>query len=302
MRILITGGTGFVGSNLVIELMKQGHEILITGSDAEQRIPNFKGKYLQPSFLGLDWKSISKIDVLFHQAAINDTTNLDKREMFLANVESSKKLFKEAVKNGCKRIIYASSTAAYGDAPAPYKEDGPMMPMNPYGESKKKLDQFAIKFAKENLKIIIVGLRYCNIYGPRENHKGPRASIIYQLAQQMKVKDPDIIFRDGESRRDHVYVKDVVRANILAMKAKESCIVNCGTGKSTSYNEIVAVLNSVLGTKRKIKYRDNPYKDRFQTFTQCDMSLAKEKIGFVPDYDIKKGITDYYKSGYLILE
>ncbi|MEK7115072.1 MAG: NAD-dependent epimerase/dehydratase family protein [Patescibacteria group bacterium] len=300
MRILVTGGTGFVGSNLVLQLMKDGHDVLITGSDAEQKIPNFKGKYLQPGFLGLDWKSIGKIDVLFHQAAINDTTNLDKREMFLANVESSKKLFKEVVKNGCKRIIYASSTAAYGDALAPYKEDGPMTPINPYGESKKALDQFATKFAKENPKVIIVGLRYCNIYGPRENHKGPRASIIYQLAQQMTKKDPDIIFWNGEARRDHIYVKDVVRANILAMKAKESCIVNCGTGKSTSYNEIVAVLNFVLETKRKIKYRDNPYADRFQTFTQCDMSLAKEKIGFAPKWDIKKGILDYYKSGFLV--
>ena len=299
MRILVTGGTGFVGSNLVIQLMKDGHDVLITGSDAEQRIPNFKGKYLQPSFLGLDWRSIGKIDVLFHQAAINDTTNLDRREMMLANLESSKKLFKQAVKNGCQRIVYASSTAAYGDAPAPYKENGPMHPLNPYGESKKKLDEFVIKFAKANPKVIIVGLRYCNVYGPRENHKGPRASIIYQLAQQMKEKDPDIIFWDGEARRDHIYVKDVVKANILAMSAKESCIVNCGTGKSTSYNQIVEVLNFVLGTKRKIKYRDNPYAKQFQTFTQCDMSLAKEKISFVPSYDIKKGIADYYKSGHL---
>ena len=301
MRILVTGGTGFIGSNIVLQLMKDGHDVLITGSDAEQKIPDFKGKYLQPSFLGLDWKSIGKIDVLFHEAAINDTTNLDRREMMLANLESSKKLFKEVVKNGCRRIVYASSTAAYGNAPVPYKEDGPMTPMNPYGESKKKLDEFVVKFAKANPKVVIVGLRYCNVYGPRENHKGPRASIIYQLAQQMKEKDPDIIFRDGEARRDHIYVKDVVKANILAMKAKESCIVNCGTGKSTSYNQIVEVLNSVLGTKRKIKYRDNPYIKQFQTFTQCDMSLAKEKIGFIPSYDIKKGISDYYKSKFLIV-
>ncbi len=301
MRILVTGGTGFVGSNLVIQLMKDGHDVLITGSDAEQKIPNFKGKYLQPNFLGLDWKSIGKIDVLFHQAAINDTTNLDRREMTLANLESSKKLFQYAINNGCQHIVYASSTAAYGDAPAPYKEDGPMTPMNPYGESKKMLDEFAVKFAKKNPSVVIVGLRYCNIYGPRENHKGPRASIIYQLAKQMIEKDPDIIFKHGEGRRDYVYVKDVVRANILAMNAKESCIVNCGTGKATSFNELVEILNSVLGTKRKPKYRNNPYAKQFQTFTQCDMSLAKEKIGFVSSYDIKKGIADYYKSGLLAI-
>ena len=131
MRILVTGGTGFIGSNIVKELMKQGHDLVITGTDAEQKIPGFKGKYIQPSFLGIDYDAIGTVDICFHEAAINDTTNMDEKEMFRANVESTKFLFEHLANHGCKRIVYASSTAGYGDAPAPYKEDSPINPLNP---------------------------------------------------------------------------------------------------------------------------------------------------------------------------
>ncbi|MFH1282365.1 MAG: NAD-dependent epimerase/dehydratase family protein, partial [bacterium] len=224
MRCVITGGTGFIGSNLALHLIEQGDEIIITGHDAEQKLPPFKGRYLQPTFLGFDWDSVGKVDALFHQAAINDTTNMDRDQMLKANFESSKQLFEKMVDMGCRRIVYASSTAVYGDLPAPYKEHVPLKPLNPYAESKKALDEFAMNFAKEHPDVIIVGLRYCNVYGPREDHKGKRASMIYQLAQQMINGNPRI-FKYGEQKRDYIYVKDVVTANMLAAKAKESCIV-----------------------------------------------------------------------------
>lgn len=298
MRILVTGGTGFVGSNLVYHLVEQGHDVVATGHDAEQKLPK-EVKVLQPSFVGLDWDSLGKIDVVFHQAAINDTTLLDEREMFRANFESSKELFKQVVEKGCKRIVYASSTAAYGDAPPPYKEDMPMNPLNPYGKSKKLLDEFAMQFAKEHPDTVIVGLRYCNIYGPRDSHKGSRACMIPQFAKQMLKGNPKL-FKFGEQKRDYIYVKDVVKANMLASQAKESCIVNCGSGKATTFNDLIKILNNVLGLNRTPEYIDNPYADKYQSYTECDMSLAKEKIGFVPEFDIEKGIKDYFESGFLI--
>ena len=96
------------------------------------------------------------------------------------------------------------------------------------------------------------------------------------------------------------YVKDVVTANILASKAKESCIVNCGSGKAISFNQIVEQLNFVLGLNRKPEYIDNPFEGAYQNYTECDMSLAKEKLGFVPEYTFEKGLMDYYHSGFLI--
>ena len=121
MRILVTGGTGFIGSNIVKELLKQGHDIVITGTDAEIKLPDFKGIYLQPSFLGLDYEAIGHVDALLHQAAINDTTNENEKEVFRANLESSQAIINHVVKNGCKKVVYASSTAIYGNVPAPHQ-------------------------------------------------------------------------------------------------------------------------------------------------------------------------------------
>ncbi|MDP6294117.1 MAG: NAD-dependent epimerase/dehydratase family protein [Candidatus Woesearchaeota archaeon] len=297
MRVLVTGGTGFIGSNLVQELIKQGHEVLITGHDAEQTIPDFSGTILQPSLVGIDFERLGQIDVCFHQAAINDTTLMDRDEMFRANVTSSIQLFKKLIENGCKRIVYASSTAAYGDAAVPFKEDGEMRPMNPYGESKKRLEEEAMILAAQNPGVVFVGLRYCNIYGPGENHKGPRASMIYQLAQQMKENNPKL-FKMGEQKREWVYVKDVVKANLLASKARRNSIVNVATGTATTFNKIVEVLNNAMGTSRTIEYIDNPH-EAYQNHTECDMSHAKDMIGFEADYDVEAGIKDYFESGKL---
>ncbi len=298
MRVLVTGGTGFIGSNLVMRLLRDGHEVLITGHDAEQQIPGFRGKYLQPSFLGIDWEAIGKVDRLFHQAAINNTTLLDEREMLRANVESAQELFCRLAEKGCRRIVYASSTAVYGDAPAPYREDGPLHPLNPYALSKKLMEDFAAQFAREHPDVIVVGLRYCNVYGPRENHKGKRASMIFQLAQQMQKGNPRL-FRHGEQKRDYLYVDDAVRANLMAAEARQSCVVNCGSGTAVSFNELVERLNRLLDVRREPEYIENPYADRYQSHTECDMALAKQQLGFVPEFDLQRGLEAYRRSGFL---
>ncbi len=299
MRILVTGGTGFIGSNIAIELMRLGHEVLITGHDAEQELPDFRGKYLQPSFLGLDWGGIGRLDAIFHEAAINDTTLLDEREMTRANVDSSLVLFDYAIRNGCKKIVYASSTAVYGGTPAPYVENRGLEPLNAYGRSKKLLDEKTMEFAKAHQESTVVGLRYCNVYGPREAHKGARASMIYQLARQIMKGNPRI-FKYGEQKRDYIYIKDAVRANLLALQARRSCVLNCGSGKATSFNDLIKILNSVLGTDRRPEYFDNPYIGKYQDYTECDMTLAKKEIGFVSEYNAEKGIKAYYESGFLV--
>lgn len=299
MRCLVTGGTGLVGSNLALQLVDDGHEVIITGHEAEQQLPEFKGKCLNPGFLGIDWDAIGEVDVLYHQAALNNTRNFDHAEMMLANYESSKALFDYVIQRGCKRIVYATSTAVYGRHPAPYVESGPYDLSTPYAESKKAMEEYATALAQGNPELTIVGLRYCNIYGPRESHKGVRATMIYQMAQQMLKGNPRL-FKYGEQTRAYAYVKDVVRANLLAADAEESCILNCGYDGVTSFNRLVEILNDVMGLNREPEYFDNPFEGNYQDNTQCDMSLAKEKIGYVPEFDVEAGIRDYYESGWLV--
>lgn len=298
MRILVTGGTGFIGSNIVEALVERGSEVLITGHDAERKPAGFTGKLLQPTFLGLDWEAIGKLDAVIHEAAINETQSKDEREMMRANVESPLALFEYAVKNGAKHIVYASSTAVYGDGSTPYREDQELRPLTPYARSKMRLEEEAAKFGKAHPDVRIVGLRYCNVFGPGEAHKGKRASMIHQLAQQMKVGNPRI-FKMGEQKRDYIYVNDVVRANLLALEAKENCVVNCAGGGATSFNEVIELLNETMGLKREPEYTDNPIVSTFQSHTECDMSLAKEKLGFVPKFNVQQGIADWKKSGLL---
>jgi ADP-L-glycero-D-manno-heptose 6-epimerase len=299
MRVLVTGGTGFIGSNLVLRLMQEGHDIVITGHDAEQKIPNFLGKYLQPGLLGIDWDALASVDVLFHQAAINDTTLGDEAEMMRANVDASRKLFQTVIDGGCRCIVYASSTAVYGDAPAPYREGGPVAPLNAYARSKLALEAVAAEIHRGRPDVSITGLRYCNVYGPRENHKGPRASMIWQLARQMKSGNPRI-FKHGEQKRDYIYVEDVVRANLAAAAAGKSGVYNCGYGAATTFNDLIDILNDVMGTRRAPEYIDNPYAAAYQSYTECDMTAAREAIEFVPKVDVRKGIEAYFKSGFLI--
>jgi len=299
MRCLVTGGTGFIGSNLALHLQELGHEVIITGNESEQPLPEFKGKRLYPGLAGIDWDQVKGIDVLFHQAAINNTRLMDRREMLHGNLDSSLKLFRHVAEGGCRRIVYASTTAVYGRNPAPYREDGPFDLNTPYAESKKLLEEAAADLAGDFPGLITVGLRYCNVYGPRENHKGSRSTMIYQFAGQMKEGNPRL-FQFGEQKRDYIYVKDVVRANLCGARAKDSCVVNCGSGKATSFNRIVEILGEVTGTRRDPEYIENPFKGNYQSNTTCDMSYAKNAIGFTPSYTIEKGIEDYFRSGWLL--
>ncbi len=293
IKCLVTGGTGFIGYNIMKQLQKDGYKVFITGKKGEC-YEDVKNLIIGYDLFELDWGKIRDIDILFHQAAIVDTTIMNREEMMCVNVDASKFLFEQAVKHGCKNIVYASSTASYGNEPAPYKEGiTKQNPLNPYGESKKLLDEFAVEFAKKYPEVVVVGLRYCNVYGRHDEHKGKMRCYISQMAEQMRVGNPKL-FIDGEQKRDYIYIKDVVRANILASKSKQSCIINCGSGKAVSFNYLVSVLNKVLGLNRIPEYIKNPYKENYQNYTECDMSLAKEKIGFVPEYSVEKGIEEIY--------
>lgn len=299
MKCLVTGGTGFIGSNLALHLQELGHEVIITGNESEQPLPEFKGKRLYPGLTGIDWKQIDGIDAVFHQAAINNTRMMDRREMLHGNLGASLHLFRHVAEQGCRRIVFASTTAVYGRNPSPYKEEGPFDLNTPYAESKKLLEEAAWDIQMEFPGLVTVGLRYCNVYGPRENHKGSRSTMIHQFAGQM-VKGNPKLFKYGEQKRDYIYVKDVVKANLCSLEAPESTVVNCGSGRATTFNRIVEILGEVTGMIRTPEYIDNPFEGNYQNDTTCDMTKAEKSIGFVPSYTIENGIKDYFESGWLV--
>lgn len=296
MKILVTGGTGFIGSNLVKTLVDDGHEVTVIGHRAEQKLPKVK-RFIECSFEGINWTQVCNKDVCFHLAAINDTTipfsTTNQSEMWRANVHGPIKLFMELAKSGCKQFVYASSTAVYGNSEPPYVEEvTPVAPLNLYAESKAAFDNFAMKFA-EDYNVNVVGLRYCNVYGPGEEHKGPRSSMIYQLLKQISSGKAPKLFKEGTQKRDWVFVQDVVEANLCAAFYKGRDIFNIGSGTATSFNDVVKAICDELNVDVEIEYIDNPYADQYQEFTLCDISKARRKLSWIPCFSLEKGIKEF---------
>jgi ADP-L-glycero-D-manno-heptose 6-epimerase len=294
MKALVTGGAGFIGSNLALTLQEKGWDVVVLddfSSGDYRNLLGFHGDVIAEDILSVDLNRFKNVDVIFHQAAITDTTVQDQKLMMQVNVEGFRRFLDFAVKHR-RPFIYASSAGTYGNIPGPQKEDMAGNPANIYGFSKWIDDCIASQYMKVT-DSLIVGLRYFNVFGPREAYKGKMASMVWQLAVQMKSGKRPRIFKWGEQKRDQVYVKDVVYANLLALNAKQSCIVNVGSGKATTFNRIVEILNRILGTNYEPEYIDNPYVGFYQDYTQADLTLAKEMIGYEPQWTFEEAVKDY---------
>ncbi len=295
-KYLVTGGAGFVGSNIAKTLEAEGHEVTVLDDFSKnghfKNLIGFKGDVITCDLFASVPHDMY-FDAIFHEAAITDTTVMDQKAMMEQNVEAFKNLLDFAAENEIKKVIYASSAATYGNGPVPNVETQPTAPENVYGFSKVIMDNVARQFAEDNNDMKIIGLRYFNVYGPGEYHKGKMASMVYQLYNQMKAGQRPRIFKYGEQQRDFVYVKDIVKINMCALKnGKETGVFNAATGVPRDYNAIIACLNKELGTNLEPEYIDNPY-PFFQLKTQADITKSKEKLGYTPDYTLEQGIADY---------
>ncbi len=298
-NILVTGGAGFIGSNLTLELQRRHPDARIVVVDDFRsgdfkNLPGFRGDFVAKDVSRMDWQAQFKdlkFDAIFHEASITDTTVHDQILQTHDNVEGFRRLLEYAAPNQTP-IVYASSAATYGIAAGINVEDQQPAPANIYAFSKVQLDNLARAHWKQFPDWRIVGLRYFNVYGPNEPHKLKAASMIYQLYCQMKEGHRPRVFRAGEQKRDFVYVKDVVALTIRASEAEKNNIYNCGSGHPFSFNEVIAELNKNLGTNLEPDYIDNPYAF-YQPHTEADMSLAKEELDFAPSFTPATGIADY---------
>ena len=301
-NILVTGGAGFIGSNLTLKLQELHPEARIIVVDDFRsgdfkNLRGFKGDFVTADASRLDWQKQFKdlvFDAIFHEASITDTTEHNQFLQGHDNIEAFRKLLDFAAPNQTP-VVYASSAATYGQSTSAEvnREDQPPAPANIYAFTKVQLDNLGRLYSRRNPGWRIVGLRYFNVYGPREPHKKAAASMIYQLYVQMKAGKRPRVFRAGEHKRDFVYVKDVVALTIRAASAPASSIYNCGSGVACSFNEVIAELNKALGTDLQPDYIDNPYGSFYQAHTEADMAKAKAELGHVAAFPPSKGIPDY---------
>ena len=291
MKCLVTGGAGFIGSNLALELERQGHEVTIIDnliSGDKKNIEEFKGKFIELD-VSKPFELNENFDVIFHEAAMTDPRFENDNETIRANIEGFKNIITLAKKNNAK-LIYASTAGLYGNGSVPMKESQEKEILSAYGKSKLMMDNMAKELFN---KMHIVGLRYFNVFGPREAHKGRPASMVYHLSKQIKAGKNPRIFKYGEQKRDHIYIKDVVDATIKAIDAK-SGIYNIGTGIATTFNDLIKTLNEVFKTNFEPEYFDMPYDSKtYQHNTQADTTNAEKFLNFKAEWNLKEGIKDY---------
>lgn len=291
LKSLVTGACGFIGSNLALELERLGHEVLAVDSlksGRKENLSGFKGKIVHAD-LSKPFDIQEKVDFIFHQAAITDPRYEDDKELLHQNLTGFDNILDIARKQKAK-VIYASTAGLYGNGPIPMKESQAPQIQTVYGESKLRMDQKAESLFKE---LSLVGLRYFNVYGPRESSKGRPASMVYHLWTQMKAGRAPKLFKWGEQKRDFIYVKDIVRANLLAMHSPNG-VFNVGTGAGATFNDLVTALNAAMGLDFKPEYFDMPYDPAtYQSNTQADTEKAKKVLGFTAEWNLTNGVKDY---------
>ena len=292
MKILVTGASGFIGSNVCRYLKNQGHEVFPLCSNTCAVSDEFKDTSVFLGMFGFDTNVFKHIDGVVHLAANNDTVSKQASEMMNANYYDSKNLLKIAMKHGCEFFVYASSTAVYGNAGDVLNEEKKARPLNIYAKSKLKFDKF---MEKNSPGIRWVGLRLCNIYGPGEMLKGRRASYLGQMMYKMLNNKPVELFEDGKQQRDWCYVQDVCQAFSKAIHTKQNGIFNIGSGESVSFNDLFSILSDATGYTEKPVWIPNEYKRQYQNFTQVDFTKATRFFNYTPEFNVKNGILEYLR-------
>lgn len=291
----MTGGCGFIGSNLVERLINEGYSVTVFDnltSGAKENIEGLNVKFCNKPYDYII--SLPKFDVIFH-LGIPSSSPMYKSNPFLVGkaVNDMITILEYAKKARCK-VIYASSSSIYNGNKPPYREDMPIYVTDYYTECRYAIERLA-KLYNVLFDVQSIGMRFFSIYGPKEEYKGRYANIITQFLWSILKDESPVIFGDGNQTRDFTYVTDVVEALILAMKKDFKCeIFNVGTGIAYTFNEVVNLLNRLLGKNIKPVYQPNPIKN-YVYHTLADTSKAEKVLGFKAKIKLEEGISKLIK-------
>ncbi len=318
--IIVTGGAGFIGSAIIAALNQNGHTDIIVvdelGTDSKwKNLRNlaFADYVEKDDFLELlyDSQIQPEVDTIFHMGACSDTTETDASYLIKNNFEYSKILAQWALDNDV-RFIYASSAATYGDGEQGFDDDQDQLetlqPLNMYGYSKQVFDLWSKQLG---LWDRIVGLKYFNVYGPNEYHKGPMRSFVMKAFEQIRENGKVRLFKshrpdyeDGEQLRDFIYIKDAVDMTLFFMNHPDvNGLFNIGTGKARSWNDLVHAVFAALDREPNIEYIDMPesIRNQYQYFTQANMDKLRSAGYDQSVSDLRDAVQDYVQH-YLIKE
>ena len=303
-KALVTGGAGFIGSHIVDALVAEGCDVVVlddlsSGSlsnleHIKNKITFYKGTIQDQKIL---MKASENCEVIFHQAAMVSVTKTVDNPVDSAFINDLGTLFvlESARQNKVKRVVLASSSAVYGDDPLlPKHENMPLKPMSPYAVQKLTGELYA-RIYYDLYGLETVCLRYFNVYGPRQDPSSPYSGVISIFMTKAVSKKPPLIYGDGEQYRDFVFVKDVVKANLLAATEDDAAgqIFNIGTGKHVSINSLWDMISLFSGLKIEPEYIPSRPGDIIESVASIEK--AKSALGFEPDYLFEKGLEIAFK-------
>jgi len=312
--IIVTGAAGFIGSCLIQRLNELNFNYIIAVDDFsfEEKNKNLinkkiKARVERTEFMAWLDSNYQEVEFIFHIGARTDTTEFDKAIFDELNVNYSKDIWNRCVAYQIP-LVYASSAATYGLGEIGYDDNEAtipeLKPLNPYGDSKNDFDIWAL--AQEKKPFFWAGLKFFNVYGPNEYHKGRMASVIWHAYNQILANGSLKLFKshhpnylDGEQLRDFIYVKDLVEVCVFLMEhRKNSGIFNLGTGIARSFNALGTSTFSALAKPVQINYIDTPIdiRDKYQYFTEANMAKLRS-VGYVkPFYSLEEGVKDYVQN------
>ena len=311
--IIVTGAAGFIGGQLLLSLRKAGYHSLLGVDNFKNLSParnlmHLEGIEQLERDIFLPWlqRRAKKVEFIFHIGARTDTREQDIRILQSLNTSYSKQLFSICTKEQIP-VVYASSAATYGNGSLGFSDDEALLsqlrPLNPYAHSKHAFDLWVMKQSQR--PYFYAGLKFFNVYGAGESHKGYMASVVYHAYQEILANGTLELFKsyhqeyaNGKQLRDFVYVKDVVAICLFFMRNRRySGIYNVGTGKARSFLDLAKVVFGALGRSPSIRFIDIPYsiRDSYQYYTQADIRKL-EQIGYKRFRSLEEGVTDYVQN------